>query len=133
MRYYLKGEITKMVNINPETLRFYEKINLIPTPQRSKNGYRQYPENTLLRLVLIERAKVAGFTLGQIKELFSLAKNETMEITDITNAVERRIKEIDTKMEELKEQREQLINFNLEMQIRICPDIEDFLYNSEHK
>lgn len=133
MRYYLRSELAKIADINSETLRFYEKSKLIPTPKRSENGYRQYPENILIRLELIKQAKKAGFTLNQIKELFVMAESENISITDITNAVDRKINEIDIKLKKLKELKKELQAFNKEIQTEVCPYIESLLNNSNDK
>lgn len=133
MRYYLRGEIAKIANINPETLRFYEKSNLLTLPDRAENGYRQYPENVLIQLELIKNAKEAGFTLNQIKELFTLAENDTISITDITSAVDGKIKEIDAKMKNLKKLKKSLEEFNKEIQTKLCPYIDSFLNNYKGK
>ncbi|WP_051461066.1 MerR family transcriptional regulator [Ruminiclostridium josui] len=72
MKYYLRGEIAKIADINVETLRFYEKNKLIPNPKRTSKGYRLYSEDTLIILSFIKSAKSAGFTLEQIRNLFQL-------------------------------------------------------------
>ncbi len=133
MRYYLRGQISKISNINSETLRFYEKNNLIPAPERAENGYRQYPENVLVRLELIKNAKEAGFTLNQIKELFRMADKENISITDITNAVDEKIKEVDEKIKNLNDLKRTLKDFNKEVQTHLCPYIESFLSNYKEK
>jgi len=76
MGYYLRGEIAKMADINVETLRYYEKNHLIPIPDRTKKGYRLYPEDTLDILAFIKSAKSAGFTLAQIRAIFSVVEGE---------------------------------------------------------
>ena len=64
MKYYLRGEIAKMADINVETLRYYEKNKLIPTPKRTEKGYRLYSKDILNILAFIKSAR---FTLEQIK------------------------------------------------------------------
>lgn len=134
MRYYLRNELAKIANINSETLRFYEKNKLIPIPKRAENGYRQYPETTLVRLQLINKAKNVGFTLNQIKDLFTRAENKNISFTNIiADAVDAKIKEIDNTMKSLKELKKILMEFNKEIQIQMCPDIESLLNNYTEK
>lgn len=42
MHYYTIGELGRITNLNIETIRYYEKINLIPNPERFQNGYKKY-------------------------------------------------------------------------------------------
>ncbi|MBF6590298.1 MAG: MerR family transcriptional regulator [Ktedonobacterales bacterium] len=63
------GEIAREVDIAPSAIRYYETIGLLPPPTRV-NGRRHYEGSTLQRLRVIARAQQAGFTLGEIRELF---------------------------------------------------------------
>ena len=57
------GKIAREAGIQVGTVRYYESIGLLPDPPRSSSGYRKYPENTVVRLRFIRRAKELGFTL----------------------------------------------------------------------
>lgn len=63
------GEVARQVGAAPSAIRYYEDIGLLPPPARV-NGRRRYAPSTLQRLRVIERAQQAGFTLGEIRELF---------------------------------------------------------------
>lgn len=58
--------------VNVETLRYYERLGLLPRPPRASNGYRQYDDNALRRLRFIRRAQALGFSLAEVKELLRL-------------------------------------------------------------
>ncbi|MFN0162786.1 MAG: MerR family transcriptional regulator [Burkholderiales bacterium] len=58
--------------VNVETLRYYERLGLLPRPPRASNGYRQYDDNVLRRLRFIRRAQALGFSLAEVKELLRL-------------------------------------------------------------
>lgn len=64
-------DVTEHTGLSADTLRYYEKEGLIK-PQRSANGYRQYDDNIVLQLNMIQRAKNLGFSLKEIQELTSL-------------------------------------------------------------
>ena len=64
--------LAKSLNINLETIRFYEKKGLISQPIKPESGYRHYPDKTLQRLQFIIRSKQLGFTLEEIRSLLSL-------------------------------------------------------------
>jgi MerR family redox-sensitive transcriptional activator SoxR len=63
------GQIARQVHVAPSAIRYYEEIGLLPLPARV-NGRRRYDQSTVQRLCVIERAQQAGFTLGEIRELF---------------------------------------------------------------
>ena len=66
------GELASRTGVGIETIRFYEKKGLIPDPERSHSGYRQYPEDAVRRIRFVLHAKDLGFSLAEIGELLSL-------------------------------------------------------------
>ena len=66
----LIGELSQQVNLSRDTIRFYEKMELIQ-PLVRNNGYKDYPEQTLQQLKLIQTAKNLGFTLAEIKQIIN--------------------------------------------------------------
>src|SRR6185312_2833534 len=64
------GAVARRAGVAASAIRYYETIGLLPTPIRLKNGQRRYEAPTVQRLRVIERAQQAGFTLGEIRELF---------------------------------------------------------------
>jgi DNA-binding transcriptional MerR regulator len=66
------GELARELGLNPKTIRFYEKIGLLPTPQRTTAGYRLYGDADRSRLRFILQAKTIGFTLHEIGEILAL-------------------------------------------------------------
>lgn len=69
-----RGELAKRTSCNVETIRYYERINLLPSPPRSENGYRRYDENHVTRLSFIRRARALGFTLDEVQSLLRLVE-----------------------------------------------------------
>ena len=63
------GEVARQVGVATSAIRYYEEIGLLPLPARV-NGRRRYDWSAVQRLRVIERAQQAGFTLGEIRELF---------------------------------------------------------------
>lgn len=64
------GEVAEKVGLNPSTLRYYEKMNLIPKPLRS-GGQRRYESNVIGRIELIKIAQRAGFHITEIQFLLN--------------------------------------------------------------
>jgi MerR family redox-sensitive transcriptional activator SoxR len=63
------GQIARQAHIATSAIRYYEEIGLLPPPAR-RNGRRRYDQSTVQRLCIIELAQEAGFTLGEVRELF---------------------------------------------------------------
>lgn len=102
MNFYTIGQLAKQVNISTDTIRMYEKINLIETPLRGVNHYRQYDQKTLLRLKFIKRAKVIGFTLKEISELLVLKTTSLHTCEDVRKQAEVKLHLIEDKLNELQ-------------------------------
>ena len=66
------SKVAKALDINVETVRFYERRGLIDQPVKPEIGYRHYPDETLNRIRFIKRAQELGFTLEEIANLLSL-------------------------------------------------------------
>lgn len=64
------GQLARSAGVAPTTLRYYEKIGLLPGPARV-GGQRRYDESVLSRLEVIAMCKIAGFTLDEIAVLFA--------------------------------------------------------------
>ncbi|WP_159881391.1 MerR family transcriptional regulator [Paenibacillus puerhi] len=88
---YLRGEIAKKANVNAETLRYYEKHGLIPSPMRTDSGYRLYSEEVLHLLAFIKNAKSCGFTLKEINKALTQSEASHIRIEDFVNVIERKI------------------------------------------
>lgn len=67
------GALARDSGVNPETIRFYERSGLLPSPQRSAAGYRHYQQMDVRRLRFIRRGRELGFSLEEIRSLLELA------------------------------------------------------------
>lgn len=67
------GALSRATGVKVETIRYYERIGLMPASLRSEGGHRQYREAELRRLRFIRRARELGFTLDEVRELLNLA------------------------------------------------------------
>ncbi len=67
------GELGKATDTKVETIRYYERIGLLPRPARTAGNYRAYGEAELGRLSFIRRARDLGFPLDQVRALLDLA------------------------------------------------------------
>lgn len=65
------GEIAAQSGVSVDTVRYYEKLNLLPRAARSGGGFRIFPAETVERIKFIKQAQEMGFSLDQVKQLFS--------------------------------------------------------------
>ncbi len=115
---YTIGEISTLVNISTNTLRYYDEILLLrPTQKNNQNGYRMYSHIQIKEILLIQELKYYGFTLNEIKTLLyanqeTLAialKNKLQILKQTYYADEMRIKIIMKKLGELGMEKNKLI------------------------
>lgn len=102
------GEVAKRSGIGIETIRFYEKEGLIPSPPRTSSGYRQYQPEVVDRLAFISRAKELGFSLSEISELLSLKLSSKTKCADVRCRAEDKIAEIENKIKTLRRMKQAL-------------------------
>lgn len=68
------GELSQCTGVNIETVRYYEKIGLLPPPPRTGGGHRVYSDAHLKRLIFIRRSRELGFTLDEIRNLLGMVE-----------------------------------------------------------
>ena len=66
------GKLAKEAGVNIDTVRYYERRQLLLKPERTPSGYRIYQSEAITRIKFIKRAQVLGFSLDEIRELFQL-------------------------------------------------------------
>ena len=69
---YRIGEIAKLADVTPDTIRYYEKQQMMEHEVRTEGGFRLYTDKDLQRLKFIRHARQLGFTLESIRELLSI-------------------------------------------------------------
>jgi MerR family mercuric resistance operon transcriptional regulator len=70
------GELSGRTGVNIETVRYYEKIGLVPSPARTEGGHRAYEDAHVARLTFVRRARELGFTLDEVRSLLKLVDGE---------------------------------------------------------
>lgn len=93
------GKIAKELDINIETIRFYERRGLIQQPLKPNVGYRHYPDETISRVRFIKRTQQLGFTLEEIANFLGLNDRPCIQIQD---SVEHKLNAVKDKMEDLQ-------------------------------
>ncbi len=106
---YRIGDVKDLLSISTDTLRYYEKIKLLPAIARTESGIRQYDKRDLSRLRFIQRAQKMNFSLAEISNLLKMredpqhAKNEVRELTaSKLDDIESHLEELTTLRNELQ-------------------------------
>jgi MerR family transcriptional regulator, mercuric resistance operon regulatory protein len=74
------GELAKSVDVNVETIRYYQRIGLLELPQKPYGGTRSYSGDDLRRLRFIRRAQQIGFSLEDIRALLELSSSDCKQV-----------------------------------------------------
>ncbi len=83
----LRGELARRAGCHLETVRYYEKIGLLPPPARTQGGHRVYRFDDQRRLRFVLRGRELGFSIDELRSLLSLVDSKTYtcgEIHDLT-------------------------------------------------
>jgi DNA-binding transcriptional MerR regulator len=97
------GELAKAAEVNVQTIRYYERMELLPPAHRwPDSGYRDFDEEALLRLRFIFSAKDLGFTLNEIKELLNLRILPGESCVEVKHLLEAKRVEIDRRMKDMR-------------------------------
>ncbi|MGH8605650.1 MAG: MerR family transcriptional regulator [Gammaproteobacteria bacterium] len=94
------GALSKRTDCNIETIRYYERIGLLPKPPRAPSGYRMYKLDDVNRLRFIRRARSLGFTLDAVRGLLKLSDDQTC--NEVSLITKRHLKEIAEKIADLR-------------------------------
>ncbi len=102
------GDLAKRTTTKVETIRYYERIGLLPVPGRTEGNYRSYAETHLARLSFIRRARHLGFTLDQIRELLGLADERDRSCEAVDHIAQQHLEEVERKIADLTSLRDEL-------------------------
>lgn len=97
-----RAELARRTGCNLETIRYYEKIGMMPEPPRTASGYRVYDETHVARLRFILRARELGFSIEEIRGLLALVDGGTQTCSEVKERTERHLAEVRTKIADLK-------------------------------
>lgn len=96
------GDLASTVDIDIQTLRYYESQGLLAEPDRLGNGYRDYPQDAIASLKFIKKAKLVGFTLKEIKELLAIqVTKDEHTCQEVKKFTQIKLDEISQKIKEL--------------------------------
>lgn len=97
-----RAALARRTGCNLETIRYYEKIGMMPEPPRTEAGYRVYDGGHVERLRFILRARELGFSLDDIRGLLALVDRGTPTCAEVKERTERHLADVRQKIADLK-------------------------------
>lgn len=96
------GELSTRTGVNIETVRYYERIGLMPEPPRTEGGHRVYDDEQVKRLTFIARSRQLGFSLKEIRTLMSLVDRGNYSCDEINALTVRHLDKVRAKITDLQ-------------------------------
>lgn len=103
------GEVAERSGVNPTTIRYYEDIGLVPEPERTASGYRDYEDAAVARLSFIRAAQSIGLSLGEIKEVLALRERGDTPCAHVVAVIEQHAVELAERIAALEQMRRELV------------------------
>ncbi len=110
------GQLARQTGVPIDTVRYYERQQLLPAARRSPAGYRIFDQDAVRRLRFIRRAKTLGFTLDEIAGLLALSSRRDQDMSDVRSAAAARLADVEQRLRELQRMRSALAQL-----IDACP------------
>ena len=126
------GALAREAGVNIETIRYYEKIELMPEPLRMGNGYRVYDEADLKRLSFIRRCRELGFSLDEVRGLLGLVDGGDYTCAEVRDLSIVRLGDVRQKIRDLRKMERTLKDMVSQCKGGLVPEcpIVDRLYTS---
>ena len=126
------GALARQAGVNVETIRYYEKIELMPEPLRMGNGYRVYDEADLKRLSFIRRCRELGFSLDEVRGLLGLVDGGDYTCAEVRDLSIVRLGDVRQKIRDLRKMERTLKDMVSQCKGGLVPEcpIVDRLYTS---
>jgi len=102
------GKLARLTDTKVETIRYYERIGLLPAPARTSGNYRTYARPHLERLSFIRRGRDLGFSLDEIRELLRLSDDRSQPCAEVDRIARLHLTEVERKLADLAALRAQL-------------------------
>ena len=96
------GSLSKRTGVKVETIRFFEKIGVMPKPPRTNGGHRSYDDEHARRLTFISRSRSLGFSLVEIRSLLNLGDGYDFTCADVRELTLRHAEEARRKIADMK-------------------------------
>ncbi len=102
------GELSRATGTNIETIRYYERIGLLPAPHRTAANYRSYGEPHRARLTFVRHSRDLGFTIDEIRSLLDLSDDPGRDCSEADRIASRHLEQVEDKIAQLTRLRDEL-------------------------
>ncbi|MEP0321758.1 MerR family transcriptional regulator [Bauldia litoralis] len=99
---FQRAELARKTGCHLETIRYYEKIGLMPDPPRTPAGYRVYDESHAVRIRFILRGRELGFSIEEMKGLLELVDGDTQTCAAVKKRTDEHLRNVRAKIRDLK-------------------------------
>lgn len=96
------GKLVARTGVKVETIRYYERIGLLPVPARTEGGHRLYDREDGRRLKFIRRARELGFSIGEVRELLRLVDGGAYTCAQVKAVTARHLADVRRKLADLR-------------------------------
>lgn len=114
------GETSRSTGLSIDTLRYYEKIGLLPRVARDPGGRRRFDDDDLSRLRFIRRAQACNFSLEEIRQMLALREMTEVPCPEVQHLTEHKLAEIERRLADLDR-----LKRELELLLNLCRASED--------
>ena len=124
------GELAATCGCPVETIRYFEKIGLLPHPKRGANGYREYDESQQKWLQFILRSRALGFTQNEVRRLSDITQQSEAACPDVHDLLVEHIAGVQEKLIDLKRMKRSLERLKSKCQngtLNECPVIDELM------
>jgi MerR family transcriptional regulator, repressor of the yfmOP operon len=121
------SELSKLIDISPRTIRYYEEIGLMDQIKRTEGGKRIYSESDFRRLRFIKKLKLLGLTLAEMQELnaiYNTHRKNSKVFPRIIELFDYHSREIDHRIEELRLLKTEVLEFQERMRDKLATEEE---------
>ena len=94
--------MARATGCNLETIRYYEKIGIMPDPPRSTKGYRSYNDAHVKRLKFVMRSRDLGFSLEEVRGLLGLVDDRSRTCAEVQIIAENHLTDVQAKIADLQ-------------------------------
>lgn len=96
-----RSDLSRLTGCNLETIRYYEKIGIMPEPPRTPANYRTYDETHVARLRFVIRARDLGFSLEEVRELLGMVEGKAGSCAEVQALALRHVASVRSKIADL--------------------------------
>jgi MerR family mercuric resistance operon transcriptional regulator len=124
------GELAAGCDCAVETIRYYEKIGLLPEPARLANGYRSYGEEHGKWLKFILRSRALGFSQAEVRRLTDVAHQQTPACVEVYDLLQEHVNDVQKRVRELRQMERALVRLKDKCHdgtLHDCPVIDELM------